>query len=138
MKFFSEGSALLQVLAVTNDKGFIEPAGMAWIAEVSVCSGILIRGVGSFCFFKDYQKPMYTDQFAEMILEYWFEALSLDIVVGSTPEPNRAAVIYAKRAGFKEIGRIPNYTTFKGQVVPAVITAMTKEEFRKEAGGRHG
>jgi len=138
MNFFSSGTSLLQVLAVTNGQGFIEPAGIAWISEISVCSKVLTRGVGSFCFFKDYQKPHYTDQFAEMILEYWFEVLGLDTVVGATPEPNRAAALYVKRAGFKEVGRIPAYTTFKGEAVPAIVTVMTKEEFRRIQGGRNG
>lgn len=138
MNFFSSGASLLQILAITNDKGFIDPAGIAWVSEIIVCSKVLTRGVGSFCFFKDFQKPYYTDQFAEMILEYWFEVLGLDTVVGATPEPNRAAQLYVRRAGFKEDGRIPGYTTYKGQIVSAVITSMTKEDYKKIAGGRHG
>jgi hypothetical protein len=135
LNFFSEGRALLQVLAITGPDGFIEPVGVSWIADVTTCSGKMTRGVGSFLFFKDFQKPMYTDQFSEMILDYWFNALGLTIVVGVTPEPNRAALIYVKRAGFKEGGRIPAYTTFKGEVVTGVVTYMTKEDYKQLVGG---
>jgi RimJ/RimL family protein N-acetyltransferase len=128
MNFFGSGQALLQVLCITNDKGYIEPVGMAWVAEIVLCGDILTKGIGSFLFFKDFQKPMYTDQFSEMILDYWFDYLNIDVIFGVTPEPNRAALIYVKRAGFKEVGRIPNYTTFDKQVVTGVITSMTKQE----------
>lgn len=129
MNFFSEGKALLQVLAISDGKNIVDIAGMAWIGDITRCGGILTRGVGAFVFFKDYQKPMYTDQFGEMILDYWFGPLGLDVVVGVSPESNRAALIYAKRSGFKEVGRLPNYTTFKGEVVTGVVTSMTKQEY---------
>lgn len=135
LNFFSGGQALLQVLAITDNKGSFQPAGMAWVADVCVCGGVLNRATGSFLFFKEFQRPMYTDQFAEMIMEYWYEQLGLDIVVGVTPEPNRPALLYVKRAGFKEVGRIPNYTTLNGKVVTGIITSMTKEEYRQLAGG---
>jgi RimJ/RimL family protein N-acetyltransferase len=136
MNFFSTGNALLQVLTLVDDNGIIVDAvGMSWVADIIVCGNILTKGVGSFLFFKDYQKPMYTDQFSEMILEYWFDVLGLNLVVGVTPEPNRAALIYVKRAGFKEAGRIPGYTTFKGEVVTGVITSMTKQDYRALVGG---
>lgn len=135
MNFFSSGSALLQVLAITNGEGYIEPVGMSWISDITTCSGILTRGVGSFLFFREFQKPMYTDQFSEMILEYWFECLGLDVILGVTPEPNRAALIYVKRAGFREVGRLPSYTTFNNEVVTGVVTSMTKQEYRQLAGG---
>lgn len=135
MNFFSNGTALLQLLVLTNEQGEIIPVGMSWVGDISNCSGIMTRGVGSFLFFKEYQKPMYTDRFSEMILEYWFEVLNLDVILGVTPEPNRPALIYVKRAGFKEVGKLPSYTTFKGVVVDGIITAMTKQEYRQSVGG---
>ena len=135
MNFFSGGQCLLQFLAIVNDDRVVDIAGMSWIADITICSGVLTRGVGSFGFFKDYQKPMYTDQFSEMILDYWFNALNLDTIVGVTPEPNRAASIFVKRAGFREVGRMPNYTTYKGQVANGIIHSLTKEEYRQMLGG---
>ena len=135
MNYFSNGQALLQLLVVTDNKGEYIPAGLAWVSDIVVCSGIMMKGVGSFVFFKDFQKPMYTDQFSEMILDYWFNQLGLDLVVGVTPEPNRAAMLYVKRSGFKEVGLVPRYTTFKGAVVDGIVTAMTKDEYKNLLGG---
>jgi RimJ/RimL family protein N-acetyltransferase len=129
MNFFSDGRSLLQVLAISDGKNIVDIVGMAWISDITTCGGILTRGVGSFLFFKDYQKPHFTDLLGEMIIEYWFTQLGLDVVVGVTPLPNRAALIYAKRTGFKEVGRLPHYTTFKGEVVTGVVTSMTKQEY---------
>ena len=135
MNYFSGGQGLLQVLAITDQRGNYQPVGMAWVADVVVCAGVHTRGVGSFVFFKDYQKPHFTTPFSEMIVEYWMEVLKLDFVMGVTPEPNRAALLYVKRAGFKEIARLPNYTTFNGEVVTGVVTSMTKVEYKKLAEG---
>ena len=135
MSFFSDGKSLLQVLALVDGDRIVDIVGMSWLADITNCGGILTRGVGSFMFFKDYQKPSYSDQFADMILEYWFEQLGMDVVLGVTPEPNRAALFYIKRTGFKEVGRLPKYTTYAGEVVTGVLTSMTKEEYRQLAGG---
>ncbi len=135
MNFFSNGNCLLQILCIVDGSTIVDIAGMSWIADITVCQNILTRAVGSFLFFQEYQKPMYTDPFSEMILGYWFEVLKMDLVVGVTPEPNRAALIYVKRAGLKEVGRLPNYTTYKGAIVTGVVTSMTKQEYQQLSGG---
>jgi RimJ/RimL family protein N-acetyltransferase len=135
MNYFSKPTCLLQILCIVKDGVIVDFAGMAWVSEISTCAGAMTRALGSFLFFKLYQKPMYTDQFAEIILGYWFEKLGLDVIVGVTPEPNRAALVYVKRAGFTEVGRIPGYTTFNGEAVSAVITAMTKQQYKALSGG---
>lgn len=129
MNFFSSGSALLQILAISDGSTIVDFAGMSWIADINVCSGVLTRGVGSFVFFKEYQKPHFTDQFGEMILEYWICHLKINTILGVTPEGNRAAISYVKRLGLKEVGRLPEYTTFMGSAVDGVVTAMTQGEF---------
>ena len=134
MNFFSTDKTLLQILSVVKEDGTTDLAGMAWVSELCKCGGVLSRGEISFLFFRDYQSPSFTDRFGDMILEFWFEILGLDVVMGITPEPNRPARIYVKRVGGTECGRIPNWTTFKGNVVAGVITSITKEDYRKNAG----
>ena len=135
MNFFSSGAGLMQILVVTDGKGFYDSAGMAWIGDLALCSGKLTRGTGSFVFFKDFQRPHYTDEFCDLLLSYWFEELGLDIILGVTPEPNRPALLYIKRSGFKELARIPNYTTYAGEVVSGVVTSMTKAEYKALSEG---
>jgi RimJ/RimL family protein N-acetyltransferase len=135
MNFFSDGKCLLQILATMDDNDhLVDIAGMAWIADVCTCAGILTRGVGSFAYFKGYQTPAFSSQFGEMILDYWFNQLKLDTIVGVTPEPNRAALVYVKRLGFKEFGSLPKYTTYEGKVADGVVTSMSKEDWLKISG----
>jgi len=135
MEFFSHGNCYLQILSIVDGDTVVDFAGMAWLTDIAVCQDTLTRASGSFLFFKDYQKPMYSDLFAEMILEYWFEQAGIDTLIGLTPEPNRAALLFIRRVGFKEVARIPNYTTFNNEVVTGVTTMMTKDEYRQLAGG---
>lgn len=138
MNYFSGGRGLLQILAISDPAGAYYPAGMAWLSDIVVCSGVIMKGVGAFVFFKDYMKPVYTDPFSEIILDYWFNGLGMNIILGATPEPNRAALLYVKRSGFKEVARIPEYTTFKGEVVTGVITYMTKTDYQSLVREPHG
>lgn len=136
MNFFSYGNCLLQILCVTDSAGtIVDIAGIAWLADLVVCQNILTRAVGSFVFFKEYQKPIYTDQFSEIILDFWFTEMKVDVIVGVTPEPNRAALLFVKRAGFKEVGRLPGYTTLDGKIVTGVVTSMSKQEHKELSGG---
>lgn len=135
MNFFSGPFNLLQILALVSGDSVLGMAGMAWLTDIQSCDGIMTRGVASIVYFKDYQKPMYTDQFADMILGYWFDVLGIDTVIGMTPESNRPTVMYSKRVGFKEIGRIPQYTTINKKVEAGVMLAMTKDDYRQMVGG---
>lgn len=122
-------TTLVQYLGIVDQDIMVDGAGLAWLSDLTTCDGILTKGTGSFVFFKAYQSPAFTDQFASMILEYWFRELKVDTVVGLTPESNRAALVYAKRSGFKEAGKVPAFTTLDGQAVTGVITCMTKSDY---------
>ena len=135
MNFFSHGNCSLQILSIVNNDTVVDFAGMAWLTDMAVCQNVLTRASGSFGFFKEYQKPMYTDQFSDMILEFWFEQMKIDTLIGMTPEPNRSALLYIKRIGFKEVARLPQYTTYKNEVVTGVVTMMTKDDYQQLAGG---
>lgn len=130
MNFFSEPGCLLQVCSITDGQRFVDTAGMSWVCELTSCDGVLNRAVGSFVFFRDYQKPIYTDQFGEEILKYWFDILGLHTVVGITPSRNRAARSYVKRLGFKEVGIAESYTSLGGMVDDGVMNIMTRERFK--------
>jgi hypothetical protein len=103
---------------------------MAWLSDITSCSGLMTKAIGSFVFFKDYQKPAYTDPFCDLAFNYWFETLGIDTLVGLTPEPNRLSSIFIKRHGMDEICRIPQYTTFDGKVCAGIVSCLTKEGYR--------
>ena len=127
--FFNDLRNLLQVCSVIEGDRVIDVAGMAWVSDVTNCGEILTRAVGSFVFFHEYQKPFYTDRFARILLEYWFDTLSIDTIIGVTPEDNRAACLFIKRAGFKQVGFVPCFTTLKGKINAAIISCMTKDGY---------
>jgi hypothetical protein len=136
MNFFSGPKTLLQILAIIAEEKVVDICGMAWLADMTSCSsGILIKGTGSFLFFKNYQKPAYTDPFRDLIFNYWFDVLKLQTLVGLTPSLNRAASIFVKRLGMKEIGRVPNYTTYDNQVCDGIISWMSQEEYHASRRG---
>jgi len=135
LNFFNVPINLLQVFTIAEGDKFVDVAGLAWLSDITICQGILIRGLGSFVFFKKYQSPRYTDGFCKIILDYWFNVLMINTIVGVTPAENRLALLYVKRAGFREVGRVPSYTTLGNRVMDGVITSMTKEEYLSIAGG---
>jgi RimJ/RimL family protein N-acetyltransferase len=135
LNFFNVPMNLLQVFSITEGDKVLDIAGLAWLADIVVCQGVLTRALGSFVFFRKYQSPKYTDQFSQIILDYWFNILKIDTIVGVTPAENRLAILYVKRAGFREVGRIPAYTTLGEKVMDGIITCMTRGEYLVEAGG---
>ncbi len=128
MNFFSGPKVALQIFALMDGDKVVDIIAMTWLADLVSCSnGALIKGVGSFVFFKDYQKPAYTDPVSKLVLDYWFDVLLLQTLVGLTPAPNRAASLFTKRLGFQEVCRIPNYTTFDGKVCDGIVSWMSRE-----------
>lgn len=134
MNFFSRPNVLLQILAIIKEDKVVDIAGMAWISDMSTCGGILNKAIGSFLFFKDYQRRAFTEPFWEIVAEYWFMVLKVDTLVGLTPSLNRASSIFIKSLGIKEVARIPNYTTYEGQKCDGIVSCMTKEDYEIHFG----
>lgn len=136
MNTFSNPKCLLQIFGILDEQGELaDICGMAWLSDVTSCAGILTKAIGSFLFFNDYQKPAYTDPFGEFVLDYWFDVLKIDTLVGLTPEINRASSIFVKRHGMKEICRIPEYTTFEGKVCDGIVSWISKKEYVAKRSG---
>jgi hypothetical protein len=127
--FMLSPSTLVQLLL--DISGTPKPAGIVWLADLEECNGGLTRGLASFCFYRDYQSPEWSGPFGRLVLTYWLDCLRVSSLVGLTPEPNRAAVLYAKRTGFKEVGRLRNHMIYEGRVCDAVVTQITQEDWKK-------
>jgi RimJ/RimL family protein N-acetyltransferase len=127
--FMSSPRTCLQIFAIKDERGIVDTCGIAWLADIQNCAGILVKAVGSFCFWRTYQSAAYTDTFGSMVLDYWFNVLKLDTLVGLTPSLNRPADVYAKRVGLLEVARIPAYTTYDGKVCDGIVHQMTRDKY---------
>ena len=135
MNFFSHPTVALQIISIVEGDQIKDMAGMSWLSGMeSYADGQ--RAVASFCAFKDYQTPDKTDAMAAFVLDYWFNCLNLDIVVGMTPAANVLAVRFIKRIGFLETCRIPDYSALFGKKTDCVVTYMNKDQYGKVYGGQ--
>ena len=135
MNFFNMPRTLLAVLGIMEPKP--EFAGMAWLSEVTNCQDVITRATGSFVYFKKFQTPKITTALGKRVLDFWFNHLKINTLVGVTPASNRVALAYIKRLGFKQCGMVPSFTTLFGSVTDAVVTVMTQSDWSKMEDG-HG
>lgn len=137
MNFFSHPTVSLQIIVITEYGKFKDLAGIAWLSGVEEFAGKK-RAVASFCAFADYQNHTHTNAMGGFVLDYWFNCLDLDIIVGMTPAANALAVRYIKRIGFSEMCRIPGYSSLLGKITDCVVTYMNKDLYGAVYGGKHG
>lgn len=135
MNFFSHPTVALQIIAIVDNDGIKDIAAMSWLSGVESYGGRQ-RGVASFCEFKKYQSPAQSNIMADMVLDYWFNFLGMDIVVGMTPAANVLAVRFIKRIGFIEMCRIPSYSSLMGEITDCVVTYIDKDQYSKVYGGK--
>lgn len=128
--FFTSGVAPLAFFCVIKD-GMEIPAGLCWLTDIATHGGGVKKANGSFCFFDEFQSPEYTNPLGQMAIDYWLNVLGVHIVYGVTPSNNRPALIYIKRLGFKEVGRIPNYCYLTGNTCAGVITYIDRDIYRE-------
>jgi hypothetical protein len=134
MQFFSRPLTLVQVCAEVDEHGaIVDLAGLCWLADYEQLPSHR-RACGSFAFFRKYWSPKWTDLFAKTLLAYYFEDLQLDLLIGVTPEPNRAARVFTVRSQLRYVARLPDYTTYQGKRCAALIASLTKEEYQQRQG----
>ena len=127
--FFSQQTVALQLCLDMREENEPRLAGMVWLADITDLSTHR-RATGSFVFFKDYQTPRWTTQFARMTLDYWFMDLNVGLLIGVTPEPNRAARAFSVRnLKVNYSFTLPQYTTYDGKRADAKVIVLTKEKY---------
>jgi RimJ/RimL family protein N-acetyltransferase len=85
------------------------PAALFWLSDFG-----RNNASSHFFVFKEYWGKR-TKEVGATILKYWFDFKRtgtdeplIDLLIGRIPLSNQAAIMYSKRFGFKECGRIPN------------------------------
>ncbi len=146
-KFLDDFPSVISSIFVDLATGGL--AGFAWLTDIAFLESELLRGVGSFCFFRDYWHPQATDEFGKVVLSQWYnlrwkdffrgivppkdklDGEGFDLIVGLTPKPNRLARRYCVRLGFRYISEIPDFTSYHGKTVPGLLCVQNRTEFNE-------
>lgn len=106
-----------------------ELAGIGWLESIQRMPG-LSKGQVGMAFLRKYQRDDTALELARMFIDYAFDKVGVDVVLGTTPVRNRAAVLFSRKLRFREIGVGTRYVSFWGTACDAVLTEMTKDCWR--------
>lgn len=131
VKSLSQPNDLIFMVGKSWSDGRLEHMGMATLSQI--LDNILTkRAVAGFLFFKDYWNHKDADEAGRKVISVWFNELKLTMIAGLTPKMNRPALAYIHRLGFLSVGELPNFCTFKGKAVAAVISYLSPEMFAEK------
>jgi hypothetical protein len=114
---------------VENDQ-IADLAGVAWLTDISKV-GEVARATVSFCFFTEHQTPAVTMPFGKIFLEYAFDVIGVTVLTGAVLEPNRQALFYVRRLGFREVGRLPACGVWEEETCDEIQVALTRRQFEE-------
>lgn len=101
--------------------GFADP-----IQLVRTKTGVLSKAETGMAFIRGTKR---TIDFGLMMLKWAFEELDLDVAYGTTPAPNKLALRFREKLGFRTVGEAPLYTVYDGEPCSVIISAVTREQF---------
>lgn len=116
------------VCEVDEAGNIVKAAAIAMLTQITK-TATLNKAIGNFLLFRDYWNHHDSDEIGEVILRRWFVDMQLDVIVGVTPKANVAAIRFIRRVGFEQVGEIPRFCSYKGEVVPGVVSAQTFKEW---------
>lgn len=106
-----------------------ELVGLGWACEPWDVGGIFRKAEMGMCFFSDHATPAMRIDLADMMIDLTFENDVADVLFGTTPVPNRAAIAFAKKLGFEMSGPIPHYTLWKGRPAAVMVSTLSREDY---------
>jgi hypothetical protein len=71
---------------------------------------------------------------AMMGIDWSFYNLKLDTLIGTTPQPNRAATLFGQRIGFQQTTALEGYSSWHGKLCSVILQSMTKERWTRIKG----
>lgn len=101
---------------------------ITWTSSRMGSADVAIAG---FIFFREFWDHKTTDEAARVSFNYWFTDGGFQSVLGVCPALHSAAIMYNRRIGLREIGRIPEAHLFKGVPCDAVLYCLTRKEWSK-------
>lgn len=111
---------------VDEETNKVDLVGLGWVSD-SVRMGGHCKaeiGIGMFrCAGRD------NLAFGKMMLSCFFQQHAIDVLFGTTPEPNRLALRYSRKLGFDLSSPIEDYCTWQGELTAGIISHMSKAQW---------
>lgn len=105
-----------------------ELCGIGWVFG-AVSMDKFIRAETGMCFFKRQSNKKDNLTFGQMMLRVFFTSHKIDAIFGTTPDPNKLALRYAQKLGMDLIGPVPDYCSWKGELVSGWISHISREQW---------
>lgn len=130
--WFLENYTKVTTLAgMVHTKGREEVSGLGWVSAMGLYANGEYRkaevGVGYF----RATPPSHTFLLTQMMLEWIFTELDLDLVLALSPAPNRAAIRFIRRLGFELFGPIPDSVGWMGKPAASYQAALTRKRWHE-------
>lgn len=124
----SQDCILFGCLLSTSGNEKLDIAGLGWANKISSVGDRRRAEVGMY-FLRPYQNGYIPFRFAVQMLDWGFENLKIDIFFGTIPTPNKQAIKFSTRLGFREIAVLPWWEAWNGQAVDSYLCAVTRAEW---------
>lgn len=103
------------------------PAGLVWINRSEPIGHYKRAEVGMA-----FNRELPTDMlliFGQLALEWGFRERCLDVIAGTTPAKNMAAVRFGKRLGFRVAGPVGGLVVWRGNLDDGYFQSLTADEW---------
>ena len=134
---FSRKQSILACWVKVRESGVLEQdielAGMAWFNQRwKIGESGKNKAEAGYVFFKEHQSPKKTLPLAAMSMQWAYDRLDVDLILGMTPEKNKPACYFLRWLGMSPSGPIESFTTYPagGEICGAYVSTMTKERWQ--------
>lgn len=123
----TDGAARDLISFNAGDKCYT-PLGMVWINRTWNIGTNFKKAECGMAFVR--RTPLEdTLQLGRMSIQWAFDNLGLDALIGCTPSPNRAAVIFGQKIGFQQTTPLEGYSCFNDKLCSVVLQSMTRDRW---------
>lgn len=103
--------------------------GLGWVNSIVQMGPDHARADLGMAFLRESESQDNRLMAAQMMIQWAFDHLDIDVVCGMTPAPNRAAVWFSQTLGFQVIGPLDGHTVWKGELAAVYLSSMTKSRW---------
>ena len=103
------------------------PSGLCWINETIMLGKFKRAEVGMG--YIRHEPPDRLLRYGQMCLEWGYQERGLDVIAGTTPRRNAAAVRYGKKLGFRVAGPLGGMVVWRGNLDDGYFQSLTKDEW---------